>query len=167
MTEEATSTTTAIPDKEAIRAELEATKAGYHELLGSLSAEDWKKKSANSAWNVRQLMWHITWGNSFTPQGVDQCRKGNNFNPPMAIVNPLNSLWTRIRSRSATPESVGKMYDEVHEKILACLNSVQDGEWQKSAKSFGNEMTVESCFHEPKRHLDEHGADIRKGLGRG
>lgn len=164
MTQE--TTTAAAPDKAAIRAELEATKAAYHELLDSLRAEDWNKKTANSAWNVRQLMWHIAWGNSFTPQGVDQCRKGKGFNPPMVIVNLINSLWTRISSRSATAESVAKMYDEVHEKNLACLDSVQDDEWQKCAKSFGNEITVESCFHDVKRHLDEHGSDIRKGLGR-
>jgi hypothetical protein len=155
-----------IPDKEAIRRELEWTKTAYHELLDSLSPEDWKKKTANSSWNVRQLMWHIAWGNSFTVQGVDQCRKGKGFNPPMAIVDPLNSLWTRINSRSATPESVAKTYDDVHEKILACLNTVQDDEWQKSARSFGNDMTVESCFHEAKKHFDEHSADILKGLGR-
>lgn len=165
MPEETTSAAAA--DKAAIRAELEATKTAYHELLDSLTAEDWSKKTANSSWNVRQLMWHMAWGNSFTTQGVDQCRKGKGFNPPMAIVNPLNSLWTRIRSRSATPESVGKMYDDVHEKIVACLEGVQDDEWQKNARSFGNDMTVESCFHEPKSHFDEHSADILKGLGRG
>jgi hypothetical protein len=164
MTEEASSAST--PDKEAIRAELEAMKIAYHELLDSLSAEDWKQKTANPSWNVRQLMWHIAWGNSFTMQGVDQCRKGNGFNPPMAIVNPLNALWTRINSRSATPESVAKTYDDVHAKILACLDTVQDDEWQQGTRSFGNDMTIESCFHEAKSHFGEHSADILKGLGR-
>ena len=68
--------TNAAPDREAIRAELEATKAGYHELLASLSEEDWNKKSANPAWSVRQLMWHIGRGMELLSRGVGQCRKG-------------------------------------------------------------------------------------------
>lgn len=164
MTDEASSAR--IPDKEAIRDELEATRTAYHELLDSLSAEDWKQKTANPSWNVRQLMWHIAWGNSVTTQSVDRCRKGKGLNVPDAIANPLNALWTRINSRNATPESVARQYDDVHDKILACLETINDDEWHKGARLFGNDMTVESCFHEAKTHFDEHSADILKGLGR-
>lgn len=165
MTEEAT-TAANIPDREAIRAELEETKTAYHQLLESLGPEDWNKKTANSSWNVRQLMWHIAWGNSVTAQSVDRCRRGKGLNIPEAIANPLNALWTRINSRNATPDSVAKQYDGVHDKILACLDTINDDDWHKGARLFGSDMTVESCFHEAKTHFDEHNADILKGLGR-
>jgi len=44
--------------REEIRAELEATRAAYHELLDSLSDEDWHKKSGNPAtwWFISTCM---------------------------------------------------------------------------------------------------------------
>ena len=41
-TDQATAT---IPDREAIRAELEATRRAYHELVKSISPDEWRKKS--------------------------------------------------------------------------------------------------------------------------
>src|SRR5437899_6913684 len=91
--------------KEAIRAELEATRAQYRELLNSLSDDDWKQKSGNPSWNVRQLMWHMAWANGYTMQGVESCRKGKGTNPPIWIADVGNTWITRIGSRVATAES--------------------------------------------------------------
>ena len=154
------------PDKAAIKAELEATRSAFHELLASLSAEDWKKKSANPAWRVGQLMWHIPWGAKFYPRGVEECRKGKGMNPPQWLTNPLNSLMTRFGSRNASPEVVAKEYDRAHEAILASLDTVKDDEWQKGATSFGVYNTIESTFHSVSEHFKEHQADILTGLGR-
>ncbi len=158
--------TQAVPDRGAIRAELEATKTGYHELLTSLSDEDWKKKSANPAWNVRQLMWHLAWANGFIPSGVDRCKKEKGFNRPESISNMINTWMTRIGSRGATPQSVGEKYDKAHRDAIASLDGVQDGEWTKGAKIFGEFQTVESTLRSPVGHFKEHEADILKGLGR-
>ncbi len=159
-------TTSAPPDKEAIRDELEATRKAYHELLASLSPADWKKRSANPSWTVGQLMWHIPWGASFYPQAVEHCRKGKGFNPPQWLANPVNAFYTKFASRSATPESVAKKYDDAHAAILTCLETVQDDEWQKSTTSFNEYHTIESSFHGASEHFREHEADILKGLGR-
>src|SRR5436309_13836959 len=86
--------------KEAIRAELEATRAQYRELLNSLSDEDWKQKSGNPSWNVRQLMWHMAWANGYTLNGVESCRKGKGTNPPNWISDFANT-W---RSEEHTSE---------------------------------------------------------------
>jgi hypothetical protein len=156
-----------VPDKERIRADLEATRKAYHELLKSLSSEDWNKKTPNESWRVGQLMWHVAWGLGFFPRGVERCRKGDGFRPPGWIVNTANMLLTRINSRGATKEGVARTYDANHAALLECLAGVQDDEWPKGAVSpFGQYLTVEEIFSVPWQHLEEHGKDIRAGLGR-
>jgi hypothetical protein len=152
--------------KESIRAELEATRAQYHELRNSLSEEDWKKKSGNPSWNVRQLMWHLAWANAYTMQGVESCRKGKGTNPPNWIADFGNTWITRIGSRGASPESVGEKYDESHAKVLAALEGVQEDEWRKGARVFNQDLTIEKIFRDIPDHFREHEADIKKGLGR-
>ena len=155
-----------VSDREAILANFEATRAAYHELLGSLSEEDWRHKSGNAGWTVGQLLWHIAWGAGYFPQGVEACRKGKAPNPPAWLMNPLNLLITRIGSRNATPLSVGDKYDAAHAAILACLDGVQDGEWQMGVTAFGRYTTIAGTFQRFRDHFEEHEADIRKGLGR-
>jgi hypothetical protein len=161
--------TAAIPDREAIRAELEATRHAYHALVNYMSPDDWKKKTANPGWRVGQILWHLAWGAGYFPRGVEECRKGKARNPPTWIMNPLNKLITRIGSRRATSKSVLEKYDANHARVLACLDGVQDDEWNKGVKplgAFGVYKTIESVFHSVLMHFREHEADIRQGLQR-
>jgi hypothetical protein len=153
--------------RDTIRAELKTTRDAYHQLLNSLSPEDWNKKSDNPAWSVGQLMWHIAWGDGFAPQGVDDCKKGRGFNPPQFITNTLNMLITRWGARRGTPQSVAEKYESVHAAILSKLDEVGDDDWAKGTKRFGEVHTVESVLRSPVTHFKEHEADILKGLGRG
>jgi hypothetical protein len=156
-----------VPDKDVIRADLEATRTAYHVLLDSLSAEDWEMRTPNDAWKVGQLMWHIAWGLGFFPRGVERCRKGGGFRPHTWIVNPVNMFITRIASRGATKEGVARKYDVNNAALLESLKGVRDDEWQKGAVSpFGQYLTVEEMFTMPGKHLEEHRNDIRAGLGR-
>ena len=88
------------------------------------------------------------------------------WNPPNAIADIANTWITRIGSRGATKQSVGEKYDEAHQKVIAALDSVQDDEWQKSARVFSRDMTIEKTFRDHVEHFKEHEADIKKGLGR-
>ena len=152
--------------REDIKRELEETRTGYHALLQSLSPEDFKKKSANPAWTVGQLMYHLAWAYGFTTQGVEQARKEKGFNPPQFISDFANTWVTRIGARGATAENLAKKYDDSHQKARAIVDTIQDDEWSKGAKSYGVFHTVEGTFRSTKEHLDEHGGDIRQGLGR-
>jgi hypothetical protein len=157
----------ASPTREAIRAELETTRTQYHELLNSLSDEDWKRRSGNEGWAAGQVLWHIAWGAGYFPQGVEACRKGKARNPPPWLMNPANFLITRIGSRRATPASVAAKYDAAHAAILACLDGVKDDEWQLGVKSFGRFTTIEGTVERFNDHFREHEAEIKRGLGRG
>ncbi len=152
--------------RDAIRAELKTTRAAYHELLNSLSPEDWKKKSGNPTWSVGQLMWHIAWGDNFAPRVVADCKRGWGLNPPQFITNTVNMLITRWGAGRATPQSVAERYDAAHTAILAALDEVKEDEWDRGAKIFGEFFTVESVLRSPVSHFKEHEADILKGLGR-
>jgi DinB superfamily len=159
-----TDATASAPSKDAIKQELEATKVGYHQLLDSLSADDFKKKSGT--WSNGQLMWHLAWGTEFVSDGVERCRKGKNLPLPRGVANALNPWVTRWGSRGATPESVSKKFDAALDKAIATLATVKDDEWTRGAKIYGVDQTVELVLHLPASHFAEHKADILKNLGR-
>ncbi len=48
--------------KEAVRLELENTRFRFHEILNSLSREDWYKKSQFTAWTNGELLFHMAFG---------------------------------------------------------------------------------------------------------
>jgi hypothetical protein len=155
-----------MPDSNAIRAELEATKADFHRLLDSLKEDDWKAKSANPAWSVGQLMWHLGRGMEFFPQAIEYCRKGKGPNPPAFLIGFGNVMQTRLGSRGATPTSVREKYDAAHSKLLAALQGIREDEWGKRARIYQNDYTIASVFADVAEHFREHEADILKGLGR-
>ncbi len=123
-----------VPDRQAMRDQIESTRKAFHQLLDSLSDEDWKKKSGNPAWSVGQLMWHLGRGMEFFTEAIGYCRKGRAPNPPSWLIAPGNVLLTRFGSRGTTPASAAEKYDRAHEALLACLDSVQDDEWGKGAR---------------------------------
>jgi hypothetical protein len=166
MADEASTETSPAPDRQAIRAEIESARTAYHKLLGSLSDEDWRKKSANPAWSVGQLMWHVGRGMEFFTQNVGYCRKGRAPNPPAWLIAPGNVLLTRFGSRGATRASAGEKYDRGHQALLACLEGVKDDEWAKGVRAYGNDYTIASTFGQVAKHYQEHESDILRGLGR-
>jgi hypothetical protein len=161
-----TDTTTTAPSREAIKQELEATKAGFHQLLDSLSDADFKKKSGNPQWTNGQLLWHLGWGLSYVPEGVRRCRAGKNLNLPRGLFNVINPWITRWGSRGLTAEKAGQKYDEANAQVLAVLETVKDDEWTRSCRMAGNAVTIESEFRVPAEHFAEHKADILKSVGR-
>ena len=166
MSNEAAAPNAKAPDKAALRNELESTRAAFHALLDSLSEADWKKKSANAAWSVGQLMWHLGFGMDFFPRAIEYCRKGTGPNPPAFVIGIGNVMITRFGSRGATPRSASEKYDEGNAKLLSLLDSIGDDEWSKSARIYQNDYTIAKLFPEVTVHFREHEADILKGLGR-
>lgn len=153
-------------NRDSVRQAMEVARTGFHELLDSLSPEEFKKKSGNASWSNGQLCWHMAWGVGFIPDGVRRSRAGKNLNLPRGVFNMLNPWITRWGSRGITPESVSKQYDEAHAKAISVLETVQDDEWAKGAKIVGAYETVADHFNIPAEHLAEHKADILKSLGR-
>src|SRR6187397_2111375 len=48
--------------KKAIREELETSRASFHSLLASLSAQDFQRQSLNQGWTNGEILAHMTFG---------------------------------------------------------------------------------------------------------
>ena len=144
-----------------IRLELEATRAAYHALLTSLSADEWYRKSANPDLTVKELMWHLAWSVGWLAGFVDAVRAGKNSRLPGFLVEPVRLVAMRWLARKATPEKAAQHYDEGHAALLAKLDTIAPDDWQRSTTRFGQTRTVEWCFRQPALHFAEHAADVR------
>jgi hypothetical protein len=151
--------------REAIRAELEATRAAYHDLLARLSEADWGQPSANPAGTVGAVMAQVAETLAAVPRSVALARAGQNFSPPRGPTNAINTRLTRTMANRHTRATVGTRYDEGHAALLAALDGVADDEWERGATILGQYQTVADVFRSVKTHFDEQAATVAKALG--
>lgn len=147
------------------RAALEQAREEFRELVQGLSEDEWNRDSNNAGWSNRQLCWHMAFGIGAGGQTVSRLRKNKGMNPQgplMAVIN-FASLWmVRIRSRSATPESLLAFYDEGHSKMLGLVDEVGDDEWGNGGVVLGEQTTVGGVFGFTSDHISEHAAEMRR-----
>jgi hypothetical protein len=146
------------PDRAALRASLEATRAAFHRLVDAAAGERWRQKSPNSAWTVGEVLVHLTWALEYLPKEVEMARQGKGmFNMPGWIAD-TGSYWIiRWEARKSTPDSVRRRYDAAMDKALALLETVPDGDWAKGAPFYGHGFhSVADLFAAPVEHLAEH-----------
>jgi hypothetical protein len=150
-----------VPERAAIRAELEQTRVAFHRLLDSLSEADWKRKSRNPAWTTGELMSHMAQILDFYRNCIENARRGKATVPglPLPLLNWLNAFDTRRKARKATSAQVAQSYDANHARLLALLNTIQPHDWglkTRSPLSPGGYLTIEAAFHGPTTHFKEH-----------
>lgn len=159
---------------EQIRAELEATRAAFHALIGELADEDWDRPSGNPAWTIGQVAFHMTLAPRMLPADVRLIRRGWRIpSPPAFLFNRLNVLLTRLGARRVTRQTVGAKYDEAHAVALGALETIGEDEWDKGLDYPGwdpqlsGHVTLELLFRYLKVHFEGHAEEIRAGLGEG
>jgi hypothetical protein len=167
--------------KDAIRAELEATRATFHALLDSLSENDLRKKSRNPGWTNGEILAHILFGfiilNALLPMArlwgrlprrASKVFAGllNAFTTPF---NWVNALGARLQAWAFTYKRIGKIYDWVYFSLVKQINSIKDGEWERGMhypirwdSNFSDFMTIEKLFHYPVIHFNFHLGQIAK-----
>ena len=154
--------------REELRKLLEGKRAEVHELIDGLSAEGFERKVPGSAWNVRQLAWHIAFSPRFFTRSIGAVRQGKNSGPPawlFSILEPAGALLPKMQARGATPQSVGAALDEGNAEILKMLDGIREEEWERSALVLGQPVTMAGVFREYAAHTEEHLAELRKALG--
>ncbi|MGD9889806.1 MAG: maleylpyruvate isomerase N-terminal domain-containing protein [Dehalococcoidia bacterium] len=151
-----------VPDREAIRRELEQAKQDFHALLNSLDPSDWERSSGTRGWTVRQSMWHLASEVGLTAGSVAMAKQGRNYSPPGWLSRRINAFTTGRGARHATVESVAEQYDYGHEKLIAALDEVEPEDWEKGSRIFGEYTTVEGHFHAVARRFAEYSAAIKK-----
>jgi len=167
--EQQSSTAPELPDRAAIRAEMNASRQAFHALLNAVPPEDWRRKSLATAFTVAELFEHIVHGLELIPEEVEAIRKGKNYlNFPSWFTGKISLLMTRRAARNATPQSIAERYDAAHAEALRLLDTVRDDEWRKGAHFFGEGYwTMEFIFRGVvSQHFEEHAAQIRETLRR-
>ena len=151
-------------DREALRAELEATRTAFHTLLDAIGDDRWRQKSPTSAWTGREVCEHLTWALEQLPQEVGSSRRGKgmfNYPLPKRLVDSLSYWLTRWSARNATRTSIRRRYDAAMAAVLRTLDEVNETDWDLGARFYGEGFyTVTDLFHTPARHFAEHTAGL-------
>jgi hypothetical protein len=161
--------------KESIRSELQATRADYHALLGSLSEQGWYGRSRNPAWTNGQLLFHVTLAFLLVlplfrimrlfGRLPRRCSKifASLLNLSTPLFNRVNAIGPRVGARIYQRDALGRKYDRVHAAILKRLYSIRDEEWARGMyyptrwePSFAEYMRFEDLFHYPTVHFKHH-----------
>jgi hypothetical protein len=150
-------------ERAALRAEIEATRDAFRSLVASLPENRWREVATGSKWNGRQLLEHITWSLEQLPKEIESARNERGmFNYPKVLAN-AGSLWmVKWSARKATRESLSARYDAAIEKILGSLKAVQENEWTRGARFYGEGFySVADLFRTPANHFQEHASLLR------
>ncbi len=151
------------PLPDALRSELETTRAAFHALLDSVARARWNQKGPTSAWTVGEIFVHLTWALENLPEEVTRARRGQGmFNLPKRLADPLSYWYIRWISRSATPDSIGRRYDAAMDASIRLIETISTEEWKHGANFYGEGFhTVQDLFHTPSHHLTEHTSAMR------
>jgi hypothetical protein len=161
--------------KEALIAEFEAARLGFHALLNSLTDEDLHRPSSNPAWTNQQILFHIAVGffllpslirlvlffgrlPSFVSQGFAAI-----LNAAVGPFNAVNALGPKAGGNAFSRTSLLQTFDQVHglstkivralpEEALA-LGMYYPERWDSLFRSY---MTVVDIVRFPVHHLYLH-----------
>lgn len=153
-----------MPDKAALRTELEITHTAFKALVQSIPPANWNRSSGNRAWKVRHVLSHMASSPATATGSINLIRLGKGYNPPRLLAGLLNVIMTRMRARKATPESVLEEYAAGQERLLETIDAIEDDEWTRGARFFGKTETVESLIHGVSAHYREHAGDVRSRI---
>jgi hypothetical protein len=145
-----------------VRADLAATRTAVQQILAGMSAADWRRRSANPAWTVGEVLAHLTLSLEHVPREVECARRGRGmYNLPRILAGPVNMLATRLLARRYTWQTIARQYDAAYAAALRTLEGVGDDEWRLGARFFGEGFKdIETLFRGQAHHLAEHGQDI-------
>jgi hypothetical protein len=158
-----------------IRQEFEATRAIFHQLLDSLSEQDFQKQSLNPGWSNGEILAHMTFGfiviNVLLPMARlwGKLPKGSSkwfaslLDSFTSLFNWFNMLGARGQGKVFTHQRIGDIYDRVYFSLLKKVDSIKDEEWQQGMyyptkwdPNFDEFMTLEKLFRYPIVHFHFH-----------
>lgn len=147
-----------LPDREALRAELEATQNAVQHWLATLTDDEWRRKAVTSAWTVAEVFVHLTSALEYLPAEVASAKLGRGmFNYPKFVADTYSYWSTRLEARRVTRPALAQRYAAAMAKALQALDAVHDGEWSAGADFYGEGYyTVADLFRTPAQHLAEH-----------
>jgi hypothetical protein len=167
--------------KEEILIQLDRARADFHQLLASLSEQDFQKQSLNPGWTNGEILAHMTFGFVITDVLLPMTRlwgrlpKGSSkwfawlLNVFTGLFNWFNALGARGQGKVFTYKRIGKIYDHSHFSLLKKIDSIKEGEWEhgmyyptKWDPLFDEFMTLEKLFYFPVNHFRFHLTQITR-----
>jgi hypothetical protein len=161
--------------KEELMTEIESTRREYHQLVASTPEKFYGHPSANPAWTIGDVLYHITLGPPAIRAEIWMIRYApwlfstalNNWTA--GIFNRGNALFARHPKR-ITPKTLIRNYERGHAGLMASLRSMREADFRKSIRypdSFVTELagvvSVERLFRYIKLHYELHASQIREG----
>ena len=159
--------------KSELQQELETTRLAFHELLDSIPHETFRLPSGNPAWNIGEVLHHM----SIAPKmiGADvRMITGQNWIyrwitilVPISLFNWLNTRLTRFGARHMSREFLAQSYDLANESAVRALTSIPEGDFNRGLDypdwdpMLAGEVTLERLFRYIKLHFEHHAAEIR------
>ena len=159
--------------REELRQEIEETKAAFHELLDYVPDEAFPMPSDNPAWNVGEVLYHMSIAPRMLGKDVKMIVDHNwvyRALPsivPQALFDWTNKKLTKFGARHMSREFLAEAYDKAHESTIAALDSVEDSDFSKHVEypdwdpMLSGDITLERLFHYIKAHFDAHAGQIR------
>ena len=164
-----------------IRGELEATRARFHALLNSLSAQDFQRQSLNPGWTNGEILAHMAFGFIIVDVLLPMTRlwgklpKGTSkpfawlLNFFTGVFNWFNMLGAKGQGKVFTQKRIAKIFDHTCFSLLKKINSIQEEEWKhgmyyptKWDSNFEEFMTLEKLFYYPVIHFNFHAEQIAR-----
>ena len=162
--------------------ELNASQTKFHELLNSLSEEDFQSQSLNPGWTNGEILAHMTFGfmivNVLFPMAWlwGKLPKSSSklfawlLNALTTPFNWFNALGARMQGKIFTRKRVGDIFDLAYFSLLKKVDSLKEHEWKNGMYypvkwdfNFSEFMTLEKLFLYPVLHFKFHLTQIAYG----
>ncbi len=173
MTTRPSSTTPATTfNPAALRAELEATRVAFHTLLDSLSDADLARPSSETAWTIKEELWHVAYAVGFMRAGIARAARGQTRGllpvpVPVGVRDWVSLRLVRWQARRARRADLARYYDRQHNALLGTLAAFRPTDWTRRAQLLGEApRPIEALAHRPVTHFSEHAASIRQTVKR-
>ncbi|HEX2991696.1 MAG TPA: DinB family protein [Anaerolineales bacterium] len=165
--------------QQAMADELAAARAEFHDLLASLSEEDFRRQSLNPGWTNGEILAHMTFGfiiiNVLLPLARIWGRlpKGSSkwfawtLNAVTRPFNVINEYGARGQGKVFTRARIGGVFDRACLSLLNKAASIREYEWERGMyyptrwdPNFEEFMTLENLIRYPVVHLRFHRKQI-------
>lgn len=156
-------------NKKEIEAQLDDTHRRFIELVNSIPEETYSLPTANPAWTVGDILFHITLGPralAFEVWMMVHATGLYNFlmrHFPSRFFNSVNAWFGRGRSKRVSRQSLLKAYGKAHAVIKSRLRRTREEDLGKIAIypvdfvfDLKGEVSVERLFRYVTGHFEEH-----------
>lgn len=159
-------------NRQRLREEIEATRQAYHRLLDSIPEQAYALPSANPAWNVGQVLYHMSLAPRFMVLDVQMIggqRWVYRLVPKIIsrrLFDWLNARLTRFGARRISQAFLAQEYDRAHAATLRALDALDEADLARSLPYpdwdplLTGEVTMEYLFGYIQRHFDSHAGQI-------